>query len=214
VKAALAKLDESASKEAGTSKKSKKTQEAAVVNDQVAPALQAKIKVDLNTAQEAAVQAKIKAELAANDMFQLYANLLSVNAKYTWNKIVSEQTASDPYTDLQGCTKKGPRGLSHKLFDDCVMFHLLTVYPNNAAEQEQYYIMNVLKKSQCVSICQFVQRVEQLNSYISQLPCWYYSLLKIASCALFAVMPCRTETTMCLLDGAALDHLEAHRFLQ
>ncbi len=55
------------------------------------------------------------------------------------------------------------------------MFHLLTVFPNNAAEQERYYITNVLKKPERVSICQFVQRVEQLNSYISQLPCWYYS---------------------------------------
>jgi hypothetical protein len=55
------------------------------------------------------------------------------------------------------------------------MFHLLTVFPNNAAEQERYYITNVLKKPQCISICQFVQRVEQLNSYILQLPCWYYS---------------------------------------
>jgi hypothetical protein len=26
-----------------------------------------------------------------------------------------------------------------------------------------------------MSICQFVQHVEQLSSYISQLPCWYYS---------------------------------------
>jgi hypothetical protein len=55
------------------------------------------------------------------------------------------------------------------------MFHLLTVFPNNAAEQKRYYITNVLKKPQRVSICQFVQRVEQLNSYVSQLPCWYYS---------------------------------------
>jgi hypothetical protein len=50
------------------------------------------------------------------------------------------------------------------------MFHLLTVFPNNAAEQERYYITNVLKKPQRVSIRQFVQRVEQLNSYIAQLP--------------------------------------------
>ena len=28
---------------------------------------------------------------------------------------------------------------------------------------------------QHISICQFVQHVMQLNSYISQLPCWYYS---------------------------------------
>jgi hypothetical protein len=49
------------------------------------------------------------------------------------------------------------------------------VFANNAAEQEWYYIIKVLKKPQCISICQFVQHVEQLKSYISQLPCWYYS---------------------------------------
>jgi hypothetical protein len=49
------------------------------------------------------------------------------------------------------------------------------VFPNNAAEQERYYITNVLKKPQGISICQFMQPVEQLNSYILQLLCWYYS---------------------------------------
>jgi hypothetical protein len=65
--------------------------------------------------------------------------------------------------------------MSHQSFEDCVVFHLLTVFPNSVAEQERYYITNVLKKPQRVSIRQFVQRVEQLNSYIAQLPCWYYS---------------------------------------
>ncbi len=102
------------------------------MNDQVAPALRAQIEAELSSAQ-AATEAKNRAEAAANDMFQLYTNLLSIDAKYAWNKIVHEQTASDPYTDLQGCTKKGPRGLLRKSFDDCVMFHLLTVFPNNAA---------------------------------------------------------------------------------
>ncbi len=174
-KAQLAELDESTGREVGTSKKSKKAQEAAAVNDQVAPMLQAEIEAELSSAQEAAAEAKGKADQAASDMFQLYANLLSVDANFAWNKIVHKQTTTDTYTDLQGCTKKGPRGLSCKSFDDCVMFHFLTVFPNNAAEQERYYIMNMLNKPQCMSICQFVQHVEQLNSYISQLPCWYYS---------------------------------------
>ncbi len=52
-------------------------------SDQVAPARNAKIEADLSSAQEAAAEAKKRAELAANDMFQLYANLLSVDAKYT-----------------------------------------------------------------------------------------------------------------------------------
>jgi len=107
-------------------------------------------------------------------MFQLYANLLSVDAVYMWNKIVQDQTTDNPYTDLQGLTRKGPRGLSRMSFDDCVMFHHLTVFSNSAAEQERYLVMNVLKKPHSTSICQFVHCVEQLNSYILQLPCWFY----------------------------------------
>jgi hypothetical protein len=55
------------------------------------------------------------------------------------------------------------------------MFHRLTAYPINAAEQEKYYITNVLKKPQHVNVCQFVCQVEQLNAYIAQMPCFYYS---------------------------------------
>jgi hypothetical protein len=63
----------------------------------------------------------------------------------------------------------------HQLFNDCVMFHLLTVFPISAAEQEKYYISNVLKKPQRVNVRQFVCQVEQLNAYIAQMPCFYYS---------------------------------------
>ncbi len=55
------------------------------------------------------------------------------------------------------------------------MFHLLTAFPINAAEQEKYYMTNVLKKPQCINVRQFVWRVEQLNAYIAQMPCFYYS---------------------------------------
>jgi hypothetical protein len=55
------------------------------------------------------------------------------------------------------------------------MFHLLTAFPINAAEQEKYYVTNVLKKPQHVNKHQFVCRVEQLNTYIAQMPCFYYS---------------------------------------
>jgi hypothetical protein len=33
----------------------------------------------------------------------------------------------------------------------------------------------VLKKHQRVGVHQFIQHVEQLNAYVAQLPCWYYS---------------------------------------
>ncbi len=73
-------------------------------------------------------------------MFTFYSNLLSPESKYVWNKIVGEQMESDPYVNLQGDSLEGPRGMSCESLNDCVMFHLLTAFPINAAEQEKYYI--------------------------------------------------------------------------
>ncbi len=101
---------------------------------------------------------KNKKEAAATKMFQFYANLLFLDAKYAWNKIVREQAEADPHKDLKGVSRKGPRGLLCESFNECVMFHLLTVFPNNAVEQEKYYLSNVLKKPQRVGIRQFVPR--------------------------------------------------------
>jgi hypothetical protein len=111
--------------------------------------------------------------VAASKMFLFNSNLLSPESKYAWNKIVSKQTESDPYINLQGDSLESPRGMSHASFNDCVMFHLLTTFPINAAEQEKYYISNVLKKPQRVSVRQFVCCVEQLNTYIAQMPCFH-----------------------------------------
>jgi hypothetical protein len=99
---------------------------------------------DLEKAKQSQRTAKGMMTIATNKMFVFYSNLLSPESKYAWNKIVSKQTESDPYVNLQNGTLEGPRGMSRKLFNDCVMYHLLTVFPINAAEQEKYYITNVL----------------------------------------------------------------------
>jgi hypothetical protein len=93
---------------------------------------------------------------AANLMFTFYSKLLSPKSKYAWNKIFVKQTESNPYVNLQGVSLEGPRGMSCESFNDCVMFHLLTALPINTAEQEKYYISNVLKKPQRVNVHQFV----------------------------------------------------------
>jgi hypothetical protein len=75
---------------------------------------------------------------ATNLMFTFYSNLLSPESKYAWNKIVVEQTESDPFVNLQGVSLEGPRGMICDSFNDCMMFLLLTAFPINAAEQEKY----------------------------------------------------------------------------
>jgi hypothetical protein len=152
---------------------------AAVQEAVVAPATDVQMKAnflsDLEKAKQALHIAKGAMTAAASKMFAFYLNLLSPESKYAWNKIVSEQTESDPYVNLQGDSLQGPREMSRQLFHNCVMFFLLTAFPINAAEQEKYYITNVLKKPQRINIRQFVRRVEQLNAYITQMPCFYYS---------------------------------------
>ncbi len=157
-------------------KYSQKTKEGVALANASAPELCKEYQVVYNKASFGKETAKNKREAAATKMFQFYANLLSLNVKYSWNKIVQEQTEADPFKDLHGMSRKGPRGLMRESFNDCAMFHLLTVFPNNAAEQEKDNLSNVLKKPQRVSICQFIQCVEQCKAYVAQLPCWYYSL--------------------------------------
>ncbi len=130
---------------------------------------------DLEKSKQTQSTAKGAMTAAASKMFTFYSNLLSLESKYSWNKIVGKQMESDPYVNLQGDALEGPRGMSCKLFNDCVMFHLLTAFPINAAEQEKYYISNVLKKPQRINVRQFVWRAEQLNAYIAQMSCFYYS---------------------------------------
>jgi hypothetical protein len=130
---------------------------------------------DLEKAKQAQSTAKGTMTAAASKMFLFYSNLLSPESKYSWNKIVVKQMESDPYINLQGDSLEGPRGMSCESFNDCMMFHLLTAFPINVAEQEKYYTSNVLKTPQCINVRQFVRHVEQLNAYIAQMPCFYYS---------------------------------------
>ncbi len=137
--------------------------------------MKAAFQVDLEKAKKATEDAQSAMTTAASKMFAFYSNLLSPESKYLWNKIVVEQTESDLFVNLQGVTHEGPRGISCKSFNDCMMFHLLTVFPINVADQEKHYIINVLKKPQHIKVHQFVRQIEQLNTYIAQMLCFYYS---------------------------------------
>jgi hypothetical protein len=175
-KKALAKAKEAAkealAKTQEVESETNKAEEATKVTNGM---MKAGFQVDLEKAMKAVENAKGVTTAAASQMFTFYSNLLSPKSKYLWNKIVSKQTESNPLVNLQGVQLEGPRGMSCMLFTNCVMFHLLTAFPINTAEEEKYYIMNVLKKPQGVNVRQFVRCVEQLNAYIAQMPCFYYS---------------------------------------
>ncbi len=66
---------------------------------------------------------------AAEGFFSLYANLLSEDARFRWDKIVTSQVGTAPWTDLQGNEHEKEHEKSMESFQDCITFHLLTCSP-------------------------------------------------------------------------------------
>jgi hypothetical protein len=144
-KEALAKAQE-------TKPETKEAEEAPNVTDD---SMKAGFQADLEKAKQAQETAKGAMTAAANLMFMFYSNLLSPESKYAWNKIVVMQMEGDPYVNLQGVSLEGPRGMSCKLFNNCIIFHLLTAFPINTAEQESTTSQMYLRRpsaSTCISL--------------------------------------------------------------
>jgi hypothetical protein len=74
--------------------------------------MKAGFQVDLEKAKQAQKITKGAMTAAASMMFTFYLNLLSPESKYAWNKIISKQTESNPYVNLQGISLEVPRGMS------------------------------------------------------------------------------------------------------
>ena len=120
-------------------------------------------------------QAEETRAVAADAFFSTYANLLSIEARIAWERIVEQQIGTTPWTDLKGKKHTKVQSKTKKSFDDCVTHHLLTYFGSDAADRQKYYINNYLKKPQRVTVRAFFTRVEQLNSYIKLLPGLYNS---------------------------------------
>jgi hypothetical protein len=113
---------------------------------------------------------------AAKGIFSLYSNLLSIEQRIYWDNIVEKQIGVTPWTDLKGIKHTKVYAKSEKSFQLCMTRHLLTIFDEDAAKRQRYYVSNQLKKPQWVSICTFFMHEEQLNSYISLMPSIYNSL--------------------------------------
>jgi hypothetical protein len=68
-----------------------------------------------------------------------------------------------------------------KSLTDCIELHKLTVLPADAAEKQRFYVQQVVRKPQRVTIWQYMSRMGVLNNYIAHLPSIYYSPKAVAS---------------------------------
>jgi hypothetical protein len=99
----------------------------------------------VQTSTEAHAKAKSVVEHIASKIFQINSNLFLEETRQPWSKILAEQIGSSPQKDLRGIVHNSLRSKTWDSFQECITFHMLTVFRNNVAEAQRYYISNCLK---------------------------------------------------------------------
>jgi len=94
---------------------------------------------------------------------------------------VKETFDRDTWVGVNGKTHDGPRVRTWKSLTDCIELHKLTVLPADAAEKQRFYVQQVVRKPQRVTIRQYMLRMGVLNDYIAHLPSIFYSSKAVAS---------------------------------
>jgi hypothetical protein len=62
---------------------------------------------------------------------------------------------------------------------DCIKLHKLTVFSADAAEKHHYYMQQMIKKPQRVTVRQFVSCMGVLNDYLAYLPTVFDSSMAV-----------------------------------
>jgi hypothetical protein len=102
----------------------------------------------------------------AYKMFQCY---VVGKARMQWDRIVNEMHTKNPWIGVNGKSNKGICMKSWISFMDCIELHKLTIFPAEAAEKQRYYMQQMIKKPQRVTVRQFMSRMGVLNDYLAYL---------------------------------------------
>ena len=102
-------------------------------------------------------------------IFSTTANFFRGDGKTPWDKIVTEQTESDPWTNLRGVEQTGIRGKTMTAWEDCYILMKKSVFANNAAEEQKFYL-TLLRLSPKQKVRGFLQRAITIAGYVSHLP--------------------------------------------
>jgi hypothetical protein len=87
----------------------------------------------------------------------------------------------DTWVGVNGKTHYGLRLRTWKSLTDCIQLHKLTVLPADTAGKQRFYVQQVVRKPQRITIRQYMSRMGVLNDYIAHLPSIFYSSKAVAS---------------------------------
>ncbi len=93
---------------------------------------------------------------AIAESYEQLRNLLSGNAQSQWDCVCREVHEHDSWAAVNGQTTEGRRPQMWMSFLDCLELHKLTVFSADAAERQQFYIQQAVRKPQRVTVRQHI----------------------------------------------------------
>jgi hypothetical protein len=120
-------------------------------------------KKKLNNLKEALKAKKDITVGEAQKAYKLFCCFVVGKAQTQWDRIVNEMHMKNLLVGMNGKSNKGFCVHSWISFMDCIKLHKLTIFPADAAEKQRYYMQQMIKMPQRVTVHQFVSRMGVLN---------------------------------------------------
>ena len=128
------------------------------------------LKRKIKTAEKDLEKAKKSALTEIVKAYELFRVYFVGEARTQLDKVVQEMHQKDHWVAVNGSHNKGPHKKTWESFLDCIELHKLTIFPCDAAELQQYYMQQHVRKPQHVTVQAFVTRMGLLNDYLAYLP--------------------------------------------
>jgi hypothetical protein len=153
------------------SKVLKNLQEAAESRDTVLTSVDVTAhKVEIEQTSQMLQESQKAHNKAIAESYEQPRNLLSGNAQFQWDRICHEMHVHDLWAAVNGQVTEGRHPRMWMSFLDCLELHKLTVFSADAAERQQFYIQQAVRKPQRATVRQHILQMGVLNDYVKHLP--------------------------------------------
>ncbi len=126
-------------------------------------------KVEIEQTTQMLQESQKARDKAVAKSYEQLRNLLSGDAQSQWDRVCREMHENDLWAAVNSQVTKGRHPRTWMSFLDCLELHKLMVFSADAAEKQQFYIQQVVRKPQRATVQQHILRMGVLNDYVRHL---------------------------------------------
>ncbi len=128
--------------------------------------------MEIEQTQQMLQEAQKAHDKAIAESYEQLRNLLSGNtqSQWQWDCICRKMNECDWWAAVNGQVTKSRHLRTWMSFLDCLKLHKLTVFSDDAAKRQRFYIQQSVRKPQRATVQQHISCMGVLNDYVKHLP--------------------------------------------